>query len=85
MNIKIAEKTHKLMSQIEDIKVKIDWITKTDIILGFNEKSNFDKNKFYFYEYKNEDFREILDKHHKMIIQELKEKIKELEKQIEEL
>ena len=84
MTIDEAISAHALLDSMIDIKDRIERIDNEDEVLCFGI---FTKGKL---EIKidhriNAKLRDILDKHHKMIIQELKNEVEQLNKAIEQL
>lgn len=85
MKKETAEQAHSILKEIEETKKKITWLLKSDTVLCFGEKSSGFDDSISVRVYENYPIKETLDKHHKMIIQEIEDKINELERQIEEL
>lgn len=85
MKQETAEQVHSILKEIESIKENITWLSQSETVLCFGTKSSGFNATISVSEYRMSFAKEILDKHHKMIIQELEDKLNELKKQIEEL
>lgn len=79
-----AEKAHTLCNEIEYVKNNIKELSKQDCVLCFGTLSDC-SDKIYASQQDNRRFKDILDKHHRMIIQELTGDVKKLEQQIIDL
>ena len=86
MKIEKAKEAHIILKKIEYKKSQIIKLSSEDCVLCFGTLSSDSFNrKIYADENDNYEYKSILDKHHKMIVEELKASIVELEKQIEDL
>ena len=80
-----AKKAQDLMNELEEWKKRLQWITENDRQLYFGTRDlNFGDNMSVSLS-SNYPFRTILDRHHEMIINEVKEAIADTEREIEEL